>query len=1179
MNTLSSPWPYYSAYFRRALVYFMALISAIFSIYLVFAYSQHQVDQRNLINNEFQNLKNTEKILVEHLSNHATILKTLSSTKEFQALVISNDESLLSVVNKQFENLILKSDEYTSIQYLDNFGNEKIRTTGSSPYPNSSIQLQSISDDIKTLITQNPDQIEYLLSPVFYSFKEKLRQSQTIVQLLVPVTVERSYYGILALDILANDMMAQYQQIFSKAIGTPILANQRGHVIYLPHSAGESFSSSKILNLSQIEPGILNKMSSAQNGELETHSGRYLYHRIDVAQGEFLRTIPSQSNNSRETNSPNQASQTALLSGSSWYNLVFISQKQLQFTPLADLTSHPIGVLSSLAFCLVCAIVLASSRTRLQHNMLELNEQHNLVDTGQQVSQLGTWVWHSSSGKMIWSDEMFRILALPPQNFSPAFDDYLNFVHPEDRERFSNEFKEICYSTPQSLFHRIYDRQGNIRDVCLRTSGQTYFETAQLDLVGTIQDISELKDEFLSEYQKHSTRQRIVEKIQDAYIQLKAIRDPHGAIVDFLYLDVNSAFEKLVEQEREQILHRTILEISPKTGLTTIESFSNAINDSKKQKITEQQTLASTLFEVTVFPTDKDQIAVFFKDATQARANEKQRLEMEKLFESTTEAIITCDSDKIITQANKAFEIMSGYSVQEVCGQHISSLRSLQHDDEFYLNIDSALVQNGNWHGDMWTRHKNGELISTKTAIHAIKDSNQNTISYVYLISDSNLANQAEEHIAYIAQHDMLTGLANRLAFSVHIAQALETSNRHKDKMALLYLDLDGFKKINETFGHIGGDQCLRIIGNRIKSCVRANDCVARLGGDEFAIIVEDLHDPQDLNNLAKKITKSLSEPIVYTGENIQISTSIGISIYPDDSSTVDELLQNADTAMYKVKARNPGTYEFYSGVVGIAAYQNKKMENDLHRALNNDELKLFYQPQIQVNSGKIRGMEALLRWQHPTKGLILPDEILSYAKSAELIKPLGDWVINEVCRQVALWKRAKLPQIHISVNLSLHQFLRNHIVETLQSALSSHNISMDDFTLELEITEEILHANYGVHKTLSELQTMGVRIALENFGNIMTSLRELKELPINTLKVDAKFLESLSDKSDSTRNSITSAIVSTGHALGMRVIATCVETEAQMQQLSLMGCDDVQGYLFSKAVSNDDIHDLLQKA
>ncbi|VUD40219.1 Cyclic di-GMP phosphodiesterase Gmr [Thalassocella blandensis] len=1158
MNTLSFSGPFYTAYLRRACLYFLAICAVISCVYLVFSYSQYRVDQKNLILTEQQMLRKTSDMLLQEMTPHASILTDIVQSPGFQQFVISDSEVLLPFINSEFENLVTDSPRYTSIQYLDNLGNLKIRTVGTSPYPDSSYQLIASLNDIQQTALNHESTDRFLLSPTFYAFKEKLQGSETIVQVLVPVVYQQNFYGLLALDLLATDMLQRFQSSLQRSIGTAMLVNNRGHVIYLPQNADQQFSSSDILNLELLEPSIWREISSTGNGSAQSSKGIFLFHQI-------------------------QANSSPAQDYGHWYSVNFISHDQLLFTPFANASAHPIPLFSALAVAIVLAMVLASMRTRLESDITQLNESRYLANTTQQLSQIGNWVWHMESGKMDWSDEMFRLLDLTPNAINPTLEDYLGFVHPEDREQIAKDFKEICYSTPRALFHRIQDAAGNIRQVCLRTSGQTYFEHAQLDLVGTIQDITELKDEFMREFNKTNRHRDIVEKMQEAYILVKAIRDSSDRVIDFLYLEVNAHFEEILGLKRENVENKTVMELLPgEESLwteTLIETLTDTANSGTRKQISHFNQRQNKTFEFTAFPVQQDFIAGFFKDITQKIQRDAQFQEASKVFEATSEAIIICDRHSVITQVNKAFEKISGYSSRDVCGQPYSSLRSHRHDDEYYRIIDSALRSDQQWSGEMWSRRKNGELYPSWVNSSAIVDEYDNIQSYIYLISDISPVKEAEERLTYIAHHDILTGLANRLAFSANVEQAIEHANRHKNKIAMFYLDLDDFKQINDAMGHTAGDQCLRVVANRISNCVRANDCVARLGGDEFAIILEDLYEPQDLSNLAKKIINAVSDPIYYGGEEVFVSTSIGISVYPDDCSNAEELTQAADTAMYKVKARNPGSFEYFSGRVGITAYQNRAMENDLRRALGNGELKLFYQPQIQVNTGKIRGMEALLRWQHPTRGLILPEEILGYAKSAQLIKPLGDWVIHEVCRQVSLWKEANLPKIHISVNLSLHQFLRNHIVDTLQSAMQKHHITMKDFTLELEITEEIIHSNYGVQTTLGELQKMGVNIALENFGNILTSLRELKELPINTLKVDAKFLESLAERDDATKDSVTSAIVTTGHALGMRVIATCVETELQMQKLSSMGCDDVQGFLFSQAVSNDDIHSMLQEA
>lgn len=523
------------------------------------------------------------------------------------------------------------------------------------------------------------------------------------------------------------------------------------------------------------------------------------------------------------------------------------------------------------------------------------------------------------------------------------------------------------------------------------------------------------------------------------------------------------------------------------------------------------------------------------------------------------------DAEQKIIVVNQAYTRITGYESEEVIGLTPDLHRSGRHDDAFYRQIWHNLEQSGHWQGEIWNRRKDGEVYPAWENISVVRDEQGHVRNYVTVFSDISTIKQTEARLSELAHHDSLTGLANRLAFNLNLEKALERARRHQHKLALLYLDLDRFKLINDTLGHAAGDKLLQIIAQRLLESVRAEDVVARLGGDEFTIILEEISHSEDAATLARKIIAAVNEPMELDDQEIVISTSIGLSVFPDDATTATDLAKAADTAMYRAKARGRHTFEFYTSDLTDHAMQRLMTENSLRQALTRDELMLYYQPQIEVNTGRLCGVEALLRWLHPEHGVLLPDQFIHIAEESQLIDLIGEWVMHKACAQARIWRDAGLPAMRIAINLSPRQIKYDNTADSMQQALREHNLKPSDVLFELEITENVLQSEEQISEPLRQLRQLGASIAIDDFGTGYSSLSHLKQLPIDTLKIDRAFLRNI--PTDNNNAAIASAIISMGHSLGMRVVAEGIETRSQLQFLKQHACDEAQGFLFSEAL------------
>jgi diguanylate cyclase (GGDEF)-like protein len=432
---------------------------------------------------------------------------------------------------------------------------------------------------------------------------------------------------------------------------------------------------------------------------------------------------------------------------------------------------------------------------------------------------------------------------------------------------------------------------------------------------------------------------------------------------------------------------------------------------------------------------------------------------------------------------------------------------------------------------------------------------------------------QSEERLAYLAQYDHLTGLANRALFRDRLNQALARAERNNQSMALMFLDLDHFKSINDTLGHDAGDQLLKEVAKRLKSCVRKTDTVARIGGDEFTVILEGIASNQDPIIVAQKIIDKLSTPFIAAGQEVFSGISVGITVYPDDGETARELLKYADRAMYRAKDLGCNNYQFYAADLNLRATERLTFRNSLYHALDRDQFMLYYQPQVEVNTGKIVGVEALLRWQLPQFGVLRPDRFIGIAEETELIAPIGEWVLRTACAKCREWLDKGVPPLNMSVNISARQFRRPDLASMIEEIL--HDTGLNPRRLELELTEGTLMENTDVSiTTLTHLKEMGVRVSVDDFGTGYCSLSYLRRFALDSLKIAQPFIDDITLSSDDAAISL--AVIALAHSLRLSVIAEGVETQAQLDILKKQGCDIAQGFLFSHPLPDHIIEQVL---
>ncbi|OHC67872.1 MAG: hypothetical protein A2045_04925 [Rhodocyclales bacterium GWA2_65_20] len=533
-----------------------------------------------------------------------------------------------------------------------------------------------------------------------------------------------------------------------------------------------------------------------------------------------------------------------------------------------------------------------------------------------------------------------------------------------------------------------------------------------------------------------------------------------------------------------------------------------------------------------------------------------------KVFEASREGIVITDRHERILSVNPAVTEITGYTPDEVVGRTPRLFSSGRHDHEFYRVMWAVLATDGYWEGEIWDRRKNGEIYPKWLAISAVYNQQNQVTHYIASFTDISERKANEERIRHIAYHDPLTGLPNRLLLRDRFEQELAHARRIDSRVELLFLDLDHFKNINDTLGHAVGDKLLCAASARLKSCLRETDIISRQGGDEFVIVLSGRGVDDNIRLIARKLLDRLNEPFEIDGHTLSMSSSIGISIFPDDGDDFETLLQKADTALYQAKGGGRGTYRYFDQHMNTAAQKRMTLENCLRGALARAELHLHYQPQVDLASGDIVGMEALLRWHSPKLGAVAPADFMPALADNGMIVAIGEWVLHEACRQARAWHGAGWPGLKVAVNLSAVQFRHGNLAAALARALAATAVDAD--CIELELTEAILtHDAAGALATVQHLKECGVQLSIDDFGTGRSSLADLKRFAVDRIKIDRSFVRGLPDNGADA--AIVRAMIQMAHSLALGVAAEGVETEAQASFLRQAGCDLAQGYLFGR--------------
>ncbi len=563
------------------------------------------------------------------------------------------------------------------------------------------------------------------------------------------------------------------------------------------------------------------------------------------------------------------------------------------------------------------------------------------------------------------------------------------------------------------------------------------------------------------------------------------------------------------------------------------------------------------------------------QDISAQRAAEEQLRLAASVFDDSLNGILITDAKARIIKVNRAFSKIMGYSPAEVLGRETSMLKSGSQDKHFYQTLWATLERDSQWQGEILDRHKDGRSIPLWQNISSVQDKKGEVTHYIGVFYDLSEQKQSAEHIQHLAYYDALTDLPNRQFFGDRCEHALQRARRHPGSVALLFLDLDHFKYINDSLGHPVGDGLLRAVAQRLKESLRHNDTIARLGGDEFIVLLEGVRDRRDVEQVAHKLLAAFIQPFVVLGHKLDIRTSIGVSCYPGDGEDATTLIKNADLAMYKAKELGRGDFRFYEAHLTAHVKERLFLESELREALKREEMEVHYQPQFALADSRLTGAEALLRWRHGSRGLIPPDKFIPVAEDTGMIVSIGEFVLNNACRQAKAWLDEGRELRHIAVNLSGVQIERCDIVATVSRVLKETGLPPDHLELEITETYVMQHAQRNI-RVMEELRALGVTLAIDDFGTGQSSLAYLNRLPVDKLKIDRSFIMNLPQNANEM--AITRAILALGHSLRLKVLAEGVETAEQAAFLRALGCDEVQGYYFGRPVDAASLQLLLKR-
>ncbi|GGY77604.1 hypothetical protein GCM10011613_22730 [Cellvibrio zantedeschiae] len=828
-----------------------------------------------------------------------------------------------------------------------------------------------------------------------------------------------------------------------------------------------------------------------------------------------------------------------------------------------------------------------------------IQEKENLLSESQRIAHIGSWSWDLINHSVIWSDETYGIYGLNPKHFTPTRKAFFSVIHPEDRPAITQWWNQcLTGEAATELEFRIVRPDGNVRFINGRGNLERDKNGHPHRMMGTVQDITERKQTEL--YQQHQSRilgmmaekipldvllgtmARDIEYINPSMRCTILLLDEYGQHLNHCAApSMPDAFIKTIDGETIG-LGRGSCGTAAFTGERVIvenisthpwwSSYKEVALEAGLEACWSQPILSSggkVLGTFAIYhhrpcepsPVDIRLIETEARLAALAIEKSKDRTSLElaaSVFVHAREGIMITDAQAKIVDVNETFSQITGYTRAEVIGQNPRILQSGRHSPDFYKQLWSDLAQNGFWSGEIWNKRKNGEIFAEMQTISTVTDSTGKPANYVSLFTDITPIKEHQQQLEYIAHYDALTRLPNRVLLGDRLKQAIAHSHRVQSSLAVLYIDLDGFKSINDNHGHDVGDQLLVTVAARWSDALREGDTLARIGGDEFIVILVDLEHNRDYELILQRLLAAAAEPIVVNKDPLRVSASIGVTIYPQDGADADQLMRHADQAMYLAKQAGKNCFHLFDVAKDVAVKTHRESLDHIRQGLEKREFVLHYQPKVNMRSGKVIGLEALIRWQHPERGLLPPSTFLPIIEEHSFSIDLGDWVINQALFQMSEWRSQGL-NLPVSVNVGAFQLQKGHFVDRLRQQLAAHS-DVPPENLELEILEtSALEDITDIADLMQQCRQLGVHFAVDDFGTGYSSLTYLKRLPAELLKIDQSFVRDMLDDPDDL--AIVKGVIGLAKAFHRQVIAEGVETVAHGHLLLAHDCELAQGY------------------
>ncbi len=749
--------------------------------------------------------------------------------------------------------------------------------------------------------------------------------------------------------------------------------------------------------------------------------------------------------------------------------------------------------------------------------------------------------------------------------------------------------KAVCEFVPQEVFEK---RMAKIKEVIQKKEpirfqdkrGDLYFDNYFSPILNENQEVTKIAL-FAQDITERLDKEK---EIKSNFTKFKALFDlaPDAVFLETSYgkiIDCNLAAEKMTGYSRDELIDSHVEKIIPEDIIVGIYTSLNpkylqsqegeihfeSINQRKNgEKFPVEVKIK--LIEIN----DESILLIVARDITSRKQYEKRLKLFEIVFNNALEGITITDKDANILEINQAFSTITGYQPHEVIGNNPRLLKSDRHSDEFYQVMWDQIVKNGQWEGEIWNRRKSGEVYPEWLSIGEVKE-NKDSYYYVAVFHDITEMKRKEKQIRHQAYHDALTDLPNRLLLHDRISVAIAHARRSLNKIAILFIDLDNFKTINDSLGHLLGDKLLQAVAKRILFIMRSEDTVARLGGDEFVIMVENIQKESEASYVVERLINTFTRPFHIDGHELYITPSIGVTYYPNDGGDAETLIRNADMAMYQAKDQGKNRYKFFTAELNDRVQRRLEIERKLRKSIEKNEFTVYYQPRIDLRTGKTCGMEALARWPQSDGNVIRPDEFIPLAEETGLIVPLGEQIMDMAYRTALKLNYFDSKKLKIAINLSLRQFMQKNFVQQFLKQIERTGLLPS--YIEVEITETIIMKDIkNTVKKLRALADCGISISIDDFGKGYSSLYHLKHLPLHILKIDKSFVNDI-EKDENSLN-LVETVIAMAQKMNLITVAEGVETQSQLEILNNLGCDEVQGYLFSPPVPEQEFKEFLNQ-